>query len=142
MQPNDNEQKREVKTKPEEIHRFLIEGAQADEYQAIARKTATFPDQGGPLGLFYCGLKLNGEAGEVAELLGKAIRDDLFGVDKEEISDERKIKIIRELGDVMWYIAMIADQLNVPLAIVMEMNLAKLHNRAVKGTLHGEGSDR
>ena len=47
-----------------------------DAYQAAATKTAIYPGQGTPLGLAYCALKLNGEAGEFAEHVGKAMRDD------------------------------------------------------------------
>jgi NTP pyrophosphatase (non-canonical NTP hydrolase) len=128
-------------TTPEQIHKFLLDGAEADEYQALARRFAIFPGQGEDLGLLYCALKLAGEAGEVAENFGKAIRDDGF-LYEELLEKDREAKIVKELGDVLWYVAMMLDQLDVSMAICMETNLQKLHNRSVQGTLQGEGSDR
>ena len=47
-----------------------------DFYQEIATRSAVYPGRNSPLGLMYCSLKLNGEAGELAEHVGKAMRDD------------------------------------------------------------------
>jgi NTP pyrophosphatase (non-canonical NTP hydrolase) len=49
-----------------------------DIYQRMAGLTATYPGRGGPMGLIYTTLKLAGEAGEVSENVGKALRDDGF----------------------------------------------------------------
>lgn len=76
----------------------------------------------------YPALKLNGEAGEVAELIGKAIRDD-GGV----ISPERKLKLIYELGDVLWYISAMCREIGVPLAVVADTNIKKLKHRKQYG---------
>lgn len=76
----------------------------------------------------YPALKLNGEAGEVAELIGKTIRDD-GGV----ISPERKLKLIYELGDVLWYISAMCREIGVPLAVVADTNIKKLKHRKQYG---------
>lgn len=89
------------------------------------------------LNLAYCSLKLNGEAGEVAELVGKALRDD-----KGKIDDTRLNAIVMECGDVLWYIAMILSELDVPLEECMKLNLSKLQSRADRDMLHGEGDYR
>ena len=82
-------------------------------------------------------LGLPGEAGEVADKFKKIIRDN-----KGVISDEDCEKIVMELGDVLWYIALIAEYLDVPLEEVAEKNIEKLHGRLKRGTLHGAGDNR
>lgn len=114
-----------------------------NEYLKGAISTAIFPlriPDGADrefAGLLYCACKLNGEAGEVAEHIGKALRDD-----KGHITSERKLKLISELGDVLWYLAALADLLGVEFDYVARMNLEKLESRKQRGVLGGSGSDR
>ena len=82
-------------------------------------------------------LSLVGEAGEVAEKYKKIIRD------KEGIvSQENKAELTKELGDVLWYIAVIASYLGVSLDELAELNLSKLASRAKRGVLSGSGDNR
>jgi len=118
-------------------HTVNLHHTTLDEYQADAMLTAIYPEQYSFRGLVYCALKLNGEAGEVAEHVGKAMRDD-GGV----LTEERRQKLILELGDVMWYVANVAKELGVSLNHVAERNMTKLRRRADQGTLRGSGSDR
>jgi NTP pyrophosphatase (non-canonical NTP hydrolase) len=106
-------------------------------YQSRARESAVYPGHGTFQGLVYCALKLNGEAGEVAEKIGKAWRDEGGCV-----SDERREALILELGDVLWYLANIAEGLETTLEFCAERNLAKLASRRARGTLRGSGDDR
>jgi NTP pyrophosphatase (non-canonical NTP hydrolase) len=105
-----------------------------DNYQTRARLSAVYPDH---MRLFYPTLGLCGEAGEVAEIVKKCIRDNAG-----KISPEQEAKLIAELGDVLWYLANIAADLNVSLAAIADRNLAKLSGRKARGTLHGSGDDR
>lgn len=89
------------------------------------------------LRLMYCTLKLNGEAGEVAEHIGKALRDDA-GI----ITHERRALLEKEIGDVMWYVSQLCTELQLDLGLVMQANLTKLMKRQEEGKLHGSGSDR
>lgn len=109
------------------------------EYQLKAKETAIYPGKGFISGLVYVTLKLNGEAGECAELIGKHLRDE---PDCVGISNERREKLAKELGDVLWYVAMIADELDLNLGEIAKLNLEKLALRKERGTLHGSGSDR
>ncbi len=70
--------------------------------------------------IVYNILGIGGEAGEVLEVVKKACRDDhnLF-------HSSVKQRIIDELGDVMYYIARIADLLDVSLEKVASMNINK-----------------
>lgn len=89
------------------------------------------------LGLAYCAGKLNGEAGEVAEEVFKALRDDAA-----ILTAERQEKIFAELGDVCWYVANICNELNFKLGDVMDYNLTKLADRKSRDKLHGSGDNR
>lgn len=111
----------------------------ADAYQHYASATAIYPKGSQISALSYLGLKLNGEAGEVADLIGKHIRDD---GNTTNITDERSTKIAYELGDVLWYVAMLSHEIGFNLNTIMHMNLDKLKKRKTTGTLQGEGSDR
>lgn len=106
-----------------------------NEYQEKARQTAIYPDKDN--NFIYPTLGLVGEAGEVAEKIKKVIRDDL-GI----ISEEKKVEIIKELGDVLWYVANLAKELNVDLESVALANLEKLQSRQKRDELHGSGDNR
>jgi NTP pyrophosphatase (non-canonical NTP hydrolase) len=85
----------------------------------------------------YCVGKLNGEAGEIAEEVFKALRDD-----EGLITTPRQDKLFKELGDVMWYVSQICNELGFKLSEVMDFNLAKLADRQERDVLGGSGDDR
>lgn len=119
------------------------------DYQEATKDTAgpyidavnTLLPEGSHVGNFlklaYCTLKLNGEAGEVAEKIGKALRDDL-GV----FTPERLRQLQKELGDVMWYVSQIHNELGLDLADTLHLNIMKLEDRKRRDVLKGSGSDR
>jgi NTP pyrophosphatase (non-canonical NTP hydrolase) len=106
-----------------------------NEYQAKALETAIYPNIG--KNLIYPTFKLCGEAGEVAEKMGKAIRDD-GGI----ITSARREDLIKELGDVQWYLAVIAFELGTTLEEVAQRNVDKLLDRKERGVLGGSGDNR
>ncbi|MDD3679861.1 MAG: nucleoside triphosphate pyrophosphohydrolase family protein [Candidatus Shapirobacteria bacterium] len=106
-----------------------------NDYQRRASRTAIYPDRG--RSLVYPTLGLVGEAGEVAEKVKKVIRDN-NGVVSQKIRRE----INKELGDVLWYLANLACELNLSLEEVAKVNLAKLASRQKRNRLHGDGDDR
>ena len=105
------------------------------EYQQRSRATAVYPGAGHDL--TYPALGLCGEAGECAEKVKKAIRDD-GGV----LSDERRAALAAELGDVLWYLAQLATEAWLDLDELAEENLAKLLSRRDRGVLQGSGDAR
>lgn len=109
-----------------------------DEYQDAARSTALYPQE---VRVLYPTLKLAGEAGEVAEKLGKLMRDEAY-VPGAELSEAQRTALAAELGDVMWYIANLAADLGLSLDEVGRGNLEKLASRKARGVLHGSGDDR
>ena len=135
----------------------LVEGTflnSLDHYQRIATKVAIYPGHSTPLGLMYVALKMNGEAGEFAEHVGKAFRDDgLIDVNVREFDDRmfidlhdltlaRKDALIKEVGDVLWYLSAACNELGITLSQAATANLAKLNDRAKRGKLSGSGDNR
>lgn len=104
-------------------------------YQKTSRTTVQYPDAG--RNIVYPTLGLAGEAGEVAEKVKKIIRDD-GGV----ISDVKRAAIVRELGDVLWYVAQIATELDVSLDDVAQQNIDKLFSRRDRNMIGGSGDER
>jgi NTP pyrophosphatase (non-canonical NTP hydrolase) len=88
--------------------------------------------------IHYYVLKLNGEAGEVADKLGKLMRGDYENVPPEEFRKQLAL----ELGDVMWYIARLASVLDMTLEDVAQMNIEKLADRQARDVLKGSGDSR
>lgn len=80
---------------------------------------------------------LVGESGEVAEKFKKLIRDK-DGV----LTDEDRQEILKELGDVVWYVNSITHMLGGDLTDVMQMNLDKLASRKKRNVIHGAGDNR
>ena len=121
------------KVKNEEL--LIVEVMTAELYQYQATQTAIFPKE---KALEYLALGLTSEAGEVAGKVKKLIRD---GEDVEGF-EMKKIAIASEVGDVLWYCAMMAKEVGVPLNTIMKENLEKLHSRKERGKLSGSGDDR
>jgi len=106
-----------------------------NEYQDAAQAVSTWAP-GGEKSIAYYTLKLNGEAGEVAELVGKAWRGDYGPIDvhapgaiESILAATHEDKLVRELGDVLWYVQKIASKINVDLETVATENLRKLQAR-------------
>lgn len=105
------------------------------QYRRWRVSTERFPFrlEGSPFGLIYPALKLNGEAGEVAEKVGKAWRDD---------TPLDKTALAHELGDVLWYVDAIAFRLGFTLGDLMDMNRTKITSRMARGVHGGSGDNR
>ena len=86
------------------------------EYQAAAKETAIYPRQHA---VIYPALGLAGEAGEVAEKVKKWLRDG--NIDAGELH--------KEIGDVLWYCALAARALGLPLEQIAKLNIDKLKAR-------------
>ena len=104
-------------------------------YQKLSRETAIYPNIGS--NFIYPTLGLAGEAGEVSEKIKKVIRDE-NGI----VSDQKRTEIEKELGDVLWYVAQIASELNLSLDEVARKNIEKLFSRKERNVLAGSGDNR
>lgn len=101
-------------------------------YQEKAAETAVYPFE---KGVEYTALGLAGEAGEYANKVKKIMRGDYT-------VGERRQELSEELGGVLWYLAMCATEIGVPLEDIAERNLEILADRKDRGVIKGDGDDR
>jgi NTP pyrophosphatase (non-canonical NTP hydrolase) len=103
-------------------------------YQDAARRTAIYAEHHR---VIYPALGLASEAGEVAGKIKKVLRDqggDFAQAPTDALKDE--------LGDVLWYVAVLAGDLGLSLDQIARDNLAKLQSRRERGRLGGAGDIR
>ena len=105
-----------------------------DMYQKVALTTAIYPRE---QAIIYPTLGLTGEAGEVANKVKKIIRDGSDSTNEKLVSE-----IKSEIGDCLWYIAVLASDFDIKLSDIASSNLEKLANRKKNGTIHGSGDNR
>ena len=110
-------------------------GITAKAYQIEACKTAIFPKE---KATEYLTLGLTGEAGEIANKVKKFIRD---GAPPDEY-EAKRIQIGYEIGDVMWYCAVLAQEMEMDLGHIMENNLQKLADLSARDSLSDSGLNR
>ena len=103
-----------------------------DEYQKRADKTAIYPPE---KGFEYLATGLAAEAGEVAGLISKGIRGDHMGMVSH-------VDLMKELGDVLWFVAQFATEMDIDLDEIAVQNLWKLEDRQKRGVIRGSGDDR
>jgi NTP pyrophosphatase (non-canonical NTP hydrolase) len=112
-----------------------------NEYQRLSQRTMIYPNalENDVTGLMYTALGLAGEAGELANKIKKLYRD---GFDPDHDYALIRENLLKELGDVLWYVAAMASELDADLGQAAAYNVAKLGDRARRGTLGGSGDDR
>lgn len=110
-----------------------------DDYQKRTAETAIYPGAGSGSyeALQYVALGLTSEAGEVAGKIKKIYRDK-----GGEVGLEDKAALYSELGDVLWYAARFADELQASLGEAAQINLEKLFDRKERGVIGGSGDNR
>lgn len=135
---------------------LLEEYPDLNDYQRLAAATAIYPGQFSNLGLLYITVKMNGEVGEFAEHVGKAMRDDDLlptgiypGSDQDVVAfldqpltEERRELMIKELGDIIWYWVNACRELKVDPGVVLATNILKLRDRTRRNKLQGSGDER
>ena len=135
---NDDQKNKVLDTLEEQVADFYAQRSRAkikmdiNEYQQKALKTAIFPKE---YAIIDPALGLAGEAGEVADKVKKIFRD-------RNTSDQMKRDIAAEIGDCLWYCAVLANDLGFDLAQIADSNLSKLADRQQRGVLHGSGDKR
>ena len=121
------------KVKTTAVHEYTM-----NQYQADAAKTMIYKWK-----VIYPALGLANEAGEVLGKIKKLIRDnDVDFKGDSTIPAAKKVEIAEELGDVLWYVAALAKDLNLSMNDISAINIEKLTSRAKRGTLGGSGDRR
>lgn len=105
-----------------------------NEYQQKALEIETYPPE---YKIIYPTLGLTGEAGECSDKVKKVIRDN-----NGEFTLEKKVEIAKEIGDVLWFCAALANDIGFDLETIGQMNYDKLCSRQKRGMLHGSGDNR
>lgn len=82
-------------------------------------------------------LGLVGESAELAEKVKKLIRDKDGRLDEEVRSE-----LLKELGDVLWYVNSVARLLDSDISEVADSNLQKVLSRKARGVTKGSGDNR
>jgi len=104
------------------------------DYQRLAQSSAVYPES---KAIEYLILGLASEAGEVAGKYKKIVRDKYGVMDPEARAD-----LADEIGDVLWYLAMLSMELGFSLDEIASANIAKLGDRMSRGAIRGDGDKR
>lgn len=111
-----------------------------DDYQQDAKSTCMASCDN----ITYLTMGMFAEAGEVADKIAKWVRkrearvsDSLlvFNTSDVEVANEKQRELMKEVGDVLWFVACLADHLGFTLQEVAEMNIEKLQERKANGTI-------
>lgn len=103
-------------------------------YQEMAVLTAICPSR---FAVIYPAMGLANEAGEVVGKIKKVLRDN-----DGKLTPEHREKILDEMGDVLWYLVVLAKDLNASLDEIAQANLDKLWDRKERGVIGGSGDNR
>ena len=107
-----------------------------DEYQQQALSTAlTNPDP--TLDKNHWVLGIAGEAGEVVEKWKKIIAYRDGKITQEDLGE-----LAKELGDIVWYVAVLSHSLGLSFDAIMQSNVEKLKSRKARGVIAGKGDNR
>ena len=106
-----------------------------NDYQTATKQTAKYPES---MALVYLSLGVASEAGEVAGKMKKWIRDGDSKMTRQEWIEAMS----SEIGDVLWYCARLADELDLNLDQIAQENMDKLLDRKARGVIGGSGDNR
>ena len=107
-----------------------------DEYQKKALTTAV-PYDDPLLAKTIWAMGVAGEAGEVIEKWKKIVAYNEGRVSEEELGE-----LAKDLADVVWYIAVMADSLGLSFDEIMKQNVKKLEDRKKRNVIKGKGDNR
>lgn len=107
-----------------------------DEYQKQAQKTV-IRHKDPLMDKTIWVLGIGGEAGEIVEKWKK-----LVAYEDGEIPDDKKAELAKEMGDVLWYLAALAESLGISFQDVAEKNIEKILSRKQRGVTKGKGDNR
>ena len=88
-----------------------------DEYKLIQKNTELME-----FDIQYMALGLGGEVGEVQNEIKKLFRDD-----DNKLDDNRKKRIMSELGDTMWYLTGICRRIDCTIEDILKLSIEKVN---------------
>lgn len=114
----------------QEIARLKDERKTFNDYQDFVKTMKVYPEKHA---IVYPALGICGEGGEIAEKVKKWLRGD------RELD---KLELLKEAGDVLWYLASLADDLGYSFQDMVDENVKKLSSRKARGVQKGDGDNR
>lgn len=108
-----------------------------NDYQEKAVSTAIYEGAGN--NFIYPALGLAGEAGEIANKIKKHIRQR--GTETL-LKESECADIAKEVGDILWYVAVLSKEIGYTLEEIADINIKKLLDRQERGVLEGNGDNR
>lgn len=129
---------------PKQTFDTVWEPDSVDAYQDWCEEKWRYSNEGFVVDLMHASLGLSEESGEVVGKFKKIIRGD-YGENIREIvqqNPERREAILKELGDLQYYLAMVSHLCGISLSEVFEANVVKLEDRYNRGVMQGEGDCR
>lgn len=108
-------------------------------YQEKALGTAEYPNIGN--NLVYPALGIAGESGELVDKVKKLWRNE-GKTSGKAITDAQRNELVKEMGDVLWYLAALASEVGVKLGAVAVVNILKLEDRKARGVIKSQGDNR
>jgi NTP pyrophosphatase (non-canonical NTP hydrolase) len=110
-----------------------------DDYQKQAIKTNVY-DPEAIDDLMLKTISAMGVAGEAGEVLDKWKK--LVVYHNGQVTAADKVELAKEMGDVLWYLAVLAEQLGISFDQIAQGNLAKTQSRFKRNTIVGKGDNR
>lgn len=112
-----------------------------NEYQKLAMTTADYPSMGA--NLLYPAIGCGEEAGEILGKVKKLWRNrGITSAHSLDFTAEDEAALVKEMGDNLWYLAALANELGITLEQVAKANIDKLHDRQARGVIKSEGDER
>lgn len=119
-----------------------------EKYNEVVKQFAQYPQLGA--NMVYPAMGIVGEAGELCDKIKKHWRNktipgninDITAMGATSLTIEEKANIVLEMGDVLWYLNALANELNVSLDEVAYKNMIKLADRAKRNMIKSEGDSR
>lgn len=108
-----------------------------NDYQQFVSSMKVYPEK---YAVVYPALGLAGESGEIVEKVKKWLRGDT--IQEGDAYMKFRQDLLLEMGDPLWYIASLAEDLGFTLQEVIDANVAKLTSRKERGVLKGSGDNR
>ena len=102
------------------------------DFKEYQRKAVSFAIYPATHKVLYPTLGLCGESGEVAEKVKKQVRDGVFN----------RHEVAKELGDVLWYLTNICNDIGYNLDEIAKLNIDKLSSRKQRNVIKGSGDNR
>lgn len=95
---------------------------------------------------------LAAEVGEIQDKIAKWVRKGLIDIRDnniwfkttkfDEMGVDPVMELAKEVGDVLWFVNLLAARIGVSLETIAETNLEKLASRQKRGVIDGEGDNR